>query len=381
MSTRSLDVAVMPASDSAADADLGAFLDGCPTSFAQQTPGWRNVITGVDRDQPLFLGCRQGGKLVGVLPAYRFEGPLGAILTSAPQAGPLGGVACHPSADPEPVYAALLEAYADLAASRGCALATVIGNPFWPDRDLYARYLRPDFVLENVCQVLDLEPAFDAKGDFVAASDNLRRNLRKAQSGALRIDAEQTRTNVEEWYQIHARRHTEIGATPLPQRLFTGALEHMVPRDKARFFFVRLADSGQMVAGGFYLYHGAVIDALMPSVSSSHASLGPSYLLGLHTIRWARQHGLRYYNWQPSPPDGGVYRFKRQWGSRDVPYHYFTRITGDVQPLLRSSAKEITSHYRWHYVLPFDRIGAPAAANPAPSTRRAAWTALEAVKP
>ena len=318
--------------------------------------------------------------LIGVLPAYRFEGPLGAILTSVPQAGPLGGVAVHPTTNPEPVYEALLAAYVELGVSESCALATVISNPLWPDVELYLRTLKPDYVLQNSCQVLDLEDALDASGNLVTASTNLRRNLRKAQSGRLRIDEDQSLTNVEEWYEIHTSRHREIGATPLPKGMFTAALQHMVPRDKARFIFVRLADSGEMVAGGFYVCHGRVIDALMPAVRSEYAKLTPNHLLALHSIHWARKRGLRYYNWQASPPDSGVYRFKRQWGSRDVDYCYLTRITGDAAPFLASTIDEISSAYRWHYVLPFDRIGADAATRHGPSSRRAAWSALEGAK-
>jgi hypothetical protein len=113
----------------------------------------------------------------------------------------------------------------------------------------------------------------------------------------------------------------------------------------------------------------------MPSVAAEHAPLGSAYLLGLHTLRWARARGLRHYNWQPSPPDGGVYRFKRQWGSRDVEYAYLTRVTGDAAPLLASSAAALKQGYPFHYVLPFDRLG--GAAREGPSTRREAWNAAE----
>jgi hypothetical protein len=314
---------------------------------------------------------------VGVLTAYRFEGPLGAILNSVPQAGPLGGVACGPEIDPEPIYHALLTAYVELARSTGCAVATVISNPFWPDNDLCERCFDPDYELENVCQVLDLDEAVDASGKFVRASTHVQRNLRKALSGNLRVDEEQSAANVEEWYGIHLARHTEIGVRPLPKALFAGALHHMVPRDKGRFFFVRHTDSGEMVAGGFYVYHGAVMDALMPSISGEHASAGAAYVLASHSIRWAKQRGLRYYNWQPSPPDGGVYRFKRQWGSHDVSYRYLTRITGDIERFLQSSPEQIASGYPWHFVLPFDRLGKQASARGAKSTRKEAWRARE----
>ena len=61
----------------------------------------------------------------------------------------------------------------------------------------------------------------------------------------------------------------EIGARPLPELLVTGTLEHMVSRDRARFFFVRLRRNGEMVAGGLYLRHGLVVDAFMPAMRSA----------------------------------------------------------------------------------------------------------------
>jgi len=356
--------------------EIDAFFEACPGSFAQQTTAWRDVIAPLGPDEPIFLGCREGGRLAGVLPAYRFEGPLGAILTSVPQPGALGGVAVSPGADAESVYTALVAALVGVARDRGCALATVIENPFHPDRALYDRTLRPDFVLENRTLVLDLDHDVEPDGTCLRASENLRRNLRKALSGETVIDETQTEENVGAWHAVHAERHGRIGAAPLPKALFTNALRFMVPRDKARFFFVRLASTGEMIAGGFYLFHGRVIDAFMTALRDEHAPLAPNHLLGAHTIAWAKRRGLRFYNWEPSPPSGGVDRFKRQWGSRDVAYHYLTRITGDAEAFLRSTPEEISRSYPRHYVLPFDRIGAAASAARAASTRAAAWNAL-----
>lgn len=373
-----LELVRLPAGDAAVDAEIDALLARCPGSYAQQTPGWRNVIAFLGQDEALFLGCRAAGRLVGLLPGYRFEGPLGAILTSCAQAGPLGGVACADDVDPEPVYALLLEGFTALAGERGCALATVISNPLWPDRELCARWLRPDFELENACQVLDLESALGPDGELCSPATHVRRNLGKALAGNLVVDEEQSLANVLEWYELHAARHREIGAVPLPRELFTAALEQMVPRGAGRFFFVRSAATSELAAGGFYVCHGSVIDALMPSIRTSFAALAPNYLLAFHSMRWARARGLRFYNWQPSPPQSGVYRYKRQWGSRDVPYGYLTRITGDVQPFLRSSVDVVRTAYRWHYALPFDRIGAGKPETRGASSRQAAWQAGEA---
>jgi hypothetical protein len=132
------------------------------------------------------------------------------------------------------------------------------------------------------------------------------------------------------------------------------------------------------VAGGFYLYHGSVIDALMPAMRSSYADLSPNAFLALHSMRWARERGLRWYNWQGSPPEGGVHRFKMQWGSQDVDYAYLTWVTGDPEPILGATPDAIRRGYPWHYVLPFDRLGQGAGGGRGgESTRAGAWQAAE----
>ena len=116
--------------------------------------------------------------------------------------------------------------------------------------------------------------------------------------------------------------------------------------------------------------------------ASEVAVLNANYLMADHSIRWARERGLRFYNWQGSPPTGGVARWKRQWGSREYRYAYFAKVTGDVEPFLRSTPQDVLRDYRWHFVIPFDRIGCDDSSGDrnrgsGRSTRRAAWSSLE----
>ena len=114
---------------------------------------------------------------------------------------------------------------------------------------------------------------------------------------------------------------------------------------------------------------------------TEHAGLLPNFLLAAHTIRWAKARGLRYYNWQASPPGGGVHRFKRQWGSHDAVYYYFTRITGDVEPFHRSTVAFVRDAYSGHYVMPFDKIGVEPGSMPCVSSRKDAWDISTGVDP
>jgi hypothetical protein len=378
--TRGLEVVRLDVDAPDTRAELDAFFAAARHSVVQQTCLWGDVIRRLGDDEPYVLGCRRGTKLVAALPAYRFAGALGAILTSVPQIGPLGGVALRDETEADEAYPLLLAAMLETASRAGCSLATVVTSPFWSDAERYRRARPPDFELENVCQVLDLDAALDDEGALRSPASHLRRNAARAENGALLVDDAQTPENVAAWYEIHAERHRQIGATPLPRTLFAACLERAVPDDKAKFFFVRRADSGAMVGGGLYVHHGLVVDALMPSVASAALQLRPSYLLALHSMRWARQRGLRFYNWQGSPPGGGVRRFKEQWGSRDRRYSFLTWVTGDVTAFRRASVADVKHNYPGHYVLPFDRIGTGLDTGGRPSSRTAAWRAAEGVR-
>jgi hypothetical protein len=362
-----------------AEAEVAAFLEACPESFAQATPAWARVIEHVGPDRSGYLACHDGARLVGMLPAHLCDGPLGAILVSAAQAGALGGVAVASEVERAPVYAALLGAFREHARERGAALATVYTNPLWPDDELCERFLEPHYVLDNTCQVLDLARGVAADGSFPLASESHQRNVRRAESGALRVTRETEPEAVRAWHRIHVERHGAIGARPLPEALFLGALAHAVPAGKASFFLVRLADDpAELVAGGFYLHHAGTLDALMPAFRAEHAELAPNFALAAHTLRWARAQGLRHYNWQGSPPEGGVRRFKLQWGSTDRAYRLCTRVTGDATRFTRASADELKRGYAWHFALPFDALGSTPGAAPIRSARAGAWKAAEA---
>jgi hypothetical protein len=71
-------------------------------------------------------------------------------------------------------------------------------------------------------------------------------------------------------------------------------------------------------------------------------------------LLWAAGRGVRIYNWQSSPSrDSGVYRYKRQWGSREAPYTYVTRRLCDPARLSAIGREGVERAYPWHYVVPF----------------------------
>ena len=135
-----------------------------------------------------------------------------------------------------------------------------------------------------------------------------------------------------------------------------------------------------MVGGALFILHAQVMDMLICSSQSRYAKHRGSYLIPLTGMRWARARGLRYFNWQGSPPGSGVYRFKRGWGSIDFANAYLTTVTGDVEPILSSTVEAVSTSYRHHYVVPYSAIGMRRDITRQTSSREDAYRAAEQSK-
>lgn len=335
-----------------------ALFDACPDAFIQQSTWWAEAIQELGPDRPIFLLCRDGARDIAGLPLYLFEHRLGNILTSVPQPGPMGGVFCREGlaeADMEGAYGALLERASRIAEESRCLTLTIMTNPFRPDLPLCERHLSPDHVLENFTQYVPLDEA--VPGGRVALRglgrrSNLSRNLRKAHEAGFEVTACDAEADLEAWCRLHEERHTEVGARPLDRKLFRNILGVLGPRGKAGLLLVR---AGREIASGcLYVYHRSVMDVFMLSMNPRYVGQAPNFLNTEHSLHWARRMGVRLYNWQSSPGrESGVYRYKRQWGSLEAPYHFVTRRLCAPERLREIGVEALKAEYPRHYVVPF----------------------------
>src|SRR5207253_230254 len=124
-------------------ADYEALHAAAEGALAQQSVAWSDVIAPLGPDEPLFLVARDdAGRAIAGLPLFRFSGPQGAILTSVPQAGPLGGVFTRHDLAADlraAAHEALVAAAIARAETERCVALTVITNPFEEATDLYRR--------------------------------------------------------------------------------------------------------------------------------------------------------------------------------------------------------------------------------------------------
>jgi hypothetical protein len=330
------------------------FIKNCPQALVQQTWEWGQVICGIGQDLPVFFLARdENGRPIGAMPAYMFECEPGSLMISVPQAGGYGGVVVGNLSRKEE-YAALLDAFITEAERQNCALATISTQPFFGDYELYGRHFAPDFERDNFYQFLDL------KADILADASskqrgNIRRSIQKAQKHGLRVTFEDTDDRFEKWYAVQCRRMMELGAEPLPKKLFESARLWLFPEDMG--FFAYVLDGPEVIGGALFVGLNEVLDVFLMSCDSDHMKKQPNNIMVLKAIEYARDKGFKYLNWQScGSRESGVYKFKQSWGSREGRHCYISKITGDISQLESMPLEEIKERYRWHYVMPYERL-------------------------
>lgn len=320
----------------------------CSTAFIQQSTYWAEVIAEIGPDRPFFLLAHAGTEDLAGLPLYLYQAAPGSILTSVPQAGPLGGVLTREGLSPEQrreAYARLLSSALDLARTHRCLALTVITTFLEDDLRLYVETLEPTYVFENFTQYIDLTVPGRRSG-------GQRNNLARARKFGFTAGVCTDPAELPRWYELHAARHGELGATPLPYRVFENIFTHLVPRGKAVLIVAR--DKGRMAAGSLYVLHRDVMDVFAISMDSAYWEHAPNALTADFSMNWARERGVRIYNWQSSSGrKSGVYVHKSQWGSVEAPYYFVTRLLDDHGALAALGPEGIRAEYPWHYVVPF----------------------------
>lgn len=355
-----LNITVFQLHDAAFRQQYDALFEDCAGAFVQQSTWWAEVIAELGPDTPFFLLASDGGVPVAGLSLYLYEHSLGNALVSVPQAGPLGGIFYRDGLSEDVIdacYEGLLQEAIALGRARDCISVSIITNPFRDDVSRYHTFFAPDYILENYTQSMNLWEYFDPNGIVCFPNyhsrTNLRRNLGKARQAALKVRFGVADSELDGLLALHVKRHEEIAAPPLDERLIRNIARRLLPQKKA-FFTVVEGDSG-IASWGIYLHHRDVVDVLRLNLNSEYARAGANFLNTDASLEYAHRLGVRTYNWQSSPSrDSGVYRYKQQWGAHESIYYFVIRLLCPVERLISIGVETLKREFPLHFVVPYD---------------------------
>ncbi|MFQ5705596.1 MAG: FemAB family XrtA/PEP-CTERM system-associated protein [Gemmatimonadales bacterium] len=300
---------------------VGRFVGDPPTwnEFVRARDGWthfhlfewKNVIEEVFGHECIYLAALgRNDAVCGVLPLVRIKSRIfGHYLVSMPflnYGGPLG------TAD---ATRELINHSIRLASDAGADLLELRCRDEL-DTTLTASH-------RKITVLLDL-PAGAPDALWDSFKPKLRSQIRrpKKEGVTVRFGLDQ----VEQFYAVFARHMRDLGTPALP-RSFFNAIADRFPDD---VWFGAAYLGGKPIAGGCGFAWNDEFEMTWASSLIEYNRIAPNMLLYWSFMERAIVHGISVFNFGRCTPDSGTHRFKRQWGSRDVPLFWYQHGMGSM---------------------------------------------------
>ena len=120
-------------------------------------------------------------------------------------------------------------------------------------------------------------------------------------------------------HQRHRRCLAGLG-TPVQS---LGFFETIAARFPSDMLFACAYLSGKPVAAGCGFAWGSEFEVTWASSLQEYNKIAPNMLLYWSFMERAIESGLTTFNFGRCTPESSTHRFKRQWGSRDVPLYWY----------------------------------------------------------
>jgi hypothetical protein len=300
--------------------------------------------------EPGWLLARRDNELVGMLPFLSKSGPLGIAYNSLAYYGSNGGVIQH-QVDIE-AKLALVDAFYNQAAVNKACSATLITNPLEQDADLYNQHIDFDFRDERIGQITHLN-GVTSEEELLKLFENPRpRNIRRAIKEGVMVEKNYSQDAIDFLFKTHEQNLQAIGGLPKDRSFFDQIERHMHLNDWA-IFTAKL--NNKPIAALLLFYFNHTVEYFTPATVEAFRSSQPLSLIIFRSMLDAIDRGFKNWNWGGTwLSQGGVYDFKKRWGTQDYPYFYFTKI---FNPLLESQNREfLLEYYKGFYLIPFSQL-------------------------
>lgn len=334
---------------------IEAFVYRDPRTLIYASPAYIDLVAAETQSIPYWLTAQDATGLRAALPLLVKQGALGPVVNSLAFYGSNGG-AIVPDGDHH-AWLAVVRAFDAFGERIGAVASTLITNPLVGDHALHETHLPHDLRDERIGQFTVFPEDRQAASLMALFDDPRPRNIRKAQRSGLKVTRSQSDDAIAFLHATHDQNIRSIGG--LPKRLdFFQQLAARLPRDAWTIYLAEL--NGERVAALLLLYGNQTVEYFTPCVLEEHRSSQALPLLIHDAMVDAMAAGYRQWNWGGTwLTQDGVYAFKKKWGTRDIRYHYFTRLrSADLRAATRDT---LLREYPGFYVLPFSALASAGA--------------------
>jgi hypothetical protein len=340
-----------------AEADHRGFVLRDARSLIYCSSTFRNFLqSAVGGEAKCLLAMDGNGHIVGALPFFRHDSPVGSVINSLPWYGSHGG--CTVSGpDAAEARRELLKRFRMHVNAPDVLSATMVLTPFEEDFvDEYRQILSPS--------------AYDHRIGQMTALPNGNGNLLKCLEGAIlqktrnlvRKSLKQgfvlaSRDDERAWkflYDTHVENMLSIGGKPKPWAHFL-ALREVMPAGTRRLLIAEL--DSLPVAGLLLLYFNKTVEYITPVSKHDYRSCQPLSFLIWQGMLDAIERGYQWWNWGGTwQSQGSLHHFKAGWGAQDMPYSYLICASADGRAKLSSHRDKLAELFPYYYTYPYAQL-------------------------
>ncbi len=325
-------------------------------SLLYHSTRFRHLLKQLLKGEDHYFIAWQDGKIVGALPAFRCESELGSCLNSLPFFGSNGGII--ELSGNQKVRHSLLEAFERYARSSQCLTSNIITSPFEDQLHTYERYTDWEGPSDKrFGQVTVLSSLNQANGTdlYEYFHPFTRRMIRKAQKNRVTVKEQNDPQARDFLATVHRRNMEQIGGKVKPDAFFELLADAFEPAVDYKIWTAFVDD--QMIAALLLLYYNRSVEYYIPAILQEYRNFQAQSLIIYRAMQEAATRGYQYWNWGGTwPTQPGVYRFKKRWNTRKMPYYYYHRIYDPR--ILNYSKADIQRAFPYCYVVPFDQLKA-----------------------
>ena len=254
-----------------------------------------------------YLMASQNGEIQGVLPLFHIRSLLFGNFLVSQAFGNYGGALVVS----EVALSVLFEYAVELANKMHCSSIEFREIDLMP----FNLYCRKD----KISMYLDLNP--DPEILWMALKPKVRNQVRKAEKSGITV-VSGSEELVDDFYAIYAIRMKQLG-TPCYSKKIISNIVKAFP-ENSRIFLARYND--KCVGAGLTLEFNGFVEIPLAATLLEYNKLCPNNLLYWSVISHYCVNGGKVFDFGRCSVGSSTYRFKKQWGSRqiDLKYQYWT---------------------------------------------------------
>jgi hypothetical protein len=301
-----------------------------------------------------FVATRKG-RLVGALPAFVRDGPLGPVVNSLPFFGSHGGAMVLPN-ETRAVRSALSQAFDRYCDSINAFSSTVIDSPIRMDDGGPSPY-RANILDDRVGQISVLPEATsaqDAELQLIKQCHSKTRNLvRKGLKGGFKVTRACSEQAMHSLWDLHVNNMSSISGLAKPWQVFEAIMDSF-EAEKDYHVYLALADK-EVAAALLVFYFKNTVEYFSPAIAPRHRSNQPLNALILRVMTDAiLERRARQWNWGGTwRSQDGVYHFKSRWGANDHVYRYHIHARLPLSQIGAAGVAALRVAYPHFYTVPF----------------------------